>query len=155
MQITARQDVEAPLDVVFREASDFAAFERQALRRGADVRRLDRGGEVGEGSAWELEFRYRGREREVRIDVVQFDQDQAYALTSSSAGLEGLTYVEFVAMSGTRTRVSMATELTAKTLPAKLLLQSLKLAKGQLNRRVGDRIAEFAREVEARWQRSR
>ena len=47
MRITARQDVEAPIAEVFAQATDHVGFERQALRRGADVRRTDR---LGEGA---------------------------------------------------------------------------------------------------------
>ncbi|SHI77102.1 SRPBCC family protein [Wenxinia saemankumensis] len=153
MQITAREDIEAPIEAVFAEASDFPAFERQALRRGADVRRVDGEGEIGEGTAWEIRFQFRGREREVRADIVQFEPPQAYAVTSSTGGLEGLTYVECVALARSRTRITMVTEFSARTLPARLLLQSLKLARGKLTKRLTARTAHFAREVEARWQR--
>jgi len=52
MKFSTREDVEAPVDYVFGQISDFGAFERQALRRGADVRRLDSGPFVT-GSAWD------------------------------------------------------------------------------------------------------
>ena len=43
MKFSTREDIEAPVDHVFAEVSDFAGFERRALRHGADITRLDEG----------------------------------------------------------------------------------------------------------------
>jgi len=37
MKFAAREDIEAPIEYVFSQISDFPALERSALRRGADV----------------------------------------------------------------------------------------------------------------------
>ncbi|GGL69565.1 SRPBCC family protein [Wenxinia marina] len=153
MQISTQQDVEAPIEVVFRQVSDFAAYERQAMRRGADVRRLDGADEVEEGSAWQIRFQFRGRERDLRADLVAWEPPESFSVTSSTGGLEGLTTVDCVALSRTRTRVTLKTELTAKSMPARLLLQSLKIARGNITRRLDTRAEAMAREIEARWSR--
>ena len=41
MRFTTKQDIEAPLDFVYNTMIDFEAWERSAMRRGAEVERTD------------------------------------------------------------------------------------------------------------------
>lgn len=41
MQFSSVQDVNAPLDFVFQQMSDFESYESYGLRTGADVERAD------------------------------------------------------------------------------------------------------------------
>ena len=71
MKVTAREDIEAPLDKVFTELCDFESIERQALRRGIEVRRTDTVAGLGEGMTWHARFRFRGKERALRGKIAQ------------------------------------------------------------------------------------
>ena len=42
MKLSSRQDIEAPVAFVFDALNDFQAWERAALRRGAEVARTDK-----------------------------------------------------------------------------------------------------------------
>ena len=65
------------------------------------------------------------------------------------------TIVELVALSRGRTRLSFVADVHPKNLGARLVLQSLKLAKASVTRRFEQRIATYARELEDRYsQRS-
>ena len=58
MKLATREDIDAPIEAVFEQLSDFDGFERAALRRGAEVRahrRADR--HVGAGMAWKRRVR--------------------------------------------------------------------------------------------------
>ena len=49
MRFTTKQDIEAPLDFVYRTMTDFEGWERAAMRRGAEVERTDKLTRVGPG----------------------------------------------------------------------------------------------------------
>ena len=153
MQFKSREDIEAPIDFVFAQVTDFPSFERQALRRGADVRRQDSNPEPGLGSAWDVTFKYRGKDRKLRAEVVHFDAPNSYLLKVTSGGITGETLVDLVPLSRRRTRLTVLTEMAATGLTARLLLQSLKLAKTNIGKRMSGRIASFAADVEERFAR--
>lgn len=148
MQLTATEDIEAPLDRVFAAVTDFDSIERQALRRGVDVRRTDTLTGPTEGMAWRAEFGFRGKPRTLQISMAQFTPPEQLVFDSASGGLEAQLVLDLVALSRTRTRVNIVTELKPTTLSARLLVQSLKLAKGGIDKRFRHRVAGFAKDLE-------
>lgn len=153
MKFSAREDINAPADHVWTEVCDFAGFERQAMRRGADVQRVD-AGPVVEGSAWDVAFSFRGKDRQLRAEVTRLDGPNGLTLNTTSSGIDGVVTIELVPLTPQRTRFAMSVEMSAKTLPARLLLQSLKLAKANLTNRYKKRIGDFAEEIERRYVRA-
>lgn len=150
MQLTAVEDIAAPMDHVFSELSHFDAIERQALRRGMDVRRTYRAAmpEIGEG--WTVKFRFRGKDREAKILLEAFDPPQFLAFTGASGGLDTVTQIELVPLSPKRTRVNVLFKMSPNTLSARLLVQSFKLARSNINKRFKSRMASYAREIEGK-----
>jgi len=148
MNFTASEDVEVPIDVLFARVTDFPAFERSALRRGAEISRTDSRAELGVGMAWDIKFMLRGKRRQVQSQLVRCDPPNTLHFRSKSDGMTSLFKVELVALSRTRTRLNLDLELTPQSLSARLLVQSLKLARGNLRRRLAKRLAAFARETE-------
>lgn len=151
MQFTAREDIAAPLGHVFARVTDFAAFERAALRRGAEVRRLDSRTTSGAGMAWHARFSLRGRQREIETELTGYDPPNGIAVEMRSPALEGALMVDLVALSRERTRLTVSLTVKPRTLAARLMLQSLKLARGNIARRFRGRIAHFAQEIEDRF----
>jgi hypothetical protein len=153
MDFILREDIAAPVAQVFAQATDFAAFERQALRRGADLRRLDRMPQPGPGAAWRAVFPFRGREREVELRLDRIESPVLAEGGFRGQNLEGRLRAECLALSRTTTRLTLTLTVEGRTLPARLFVQSLRLARGNLERRAGARLAAWARDVEGRWQR--
>ena len=150
MQLTAREDIEAPIDRVFAELSDFENIERQAMRRGIDVRRTDSLPQPGKGTSWTAKFKFRGKSREAVIEIVEYAPPDRMRFQSVVGGLTTATVLELVALSRNRTRVSIASDLTPRTLSARLLVQSLKLAKGGIDKRFRKRVGLLAKDLENR-----
>ncbi len=151
MQISAREDIQAPIEAVFDMVSDFGRFERLAMRRGIEVRRTGGFSVPTVGCQWEAEFNVRGRKRQISVEMAEFDRPGQMCFNAAGKGLQGLTEIEFLPLSQRQTRLAVGVSLSAKTLPARLFLQSLKLGKSRFRRQFQMRLSEFAREVEARY----
>lgn len=151
MKFTAQEDIEASIDHVFSQVSDFAALERSALRRGAEVQRVVDLPEPGPGMKWDTAFMLRGKRREMTIELVEFDRPNGMVMISTSPNTSGRMVLDLVALSRGRTRLNLTIDVAPKTLAARLVFQSLKLARGNLNRKFRKRIAEFARDLEDRF----
>ena len=154
MKFSTKEDIEAPVDAVFDMLCDFESFERSAMRRGADVQRLDALTAPGVGMTWHAVFQLRGKRREIELEMVTFERPNEIVLESTSPGLIGEMGFELMALSRGRTRVTVEMEVKPLNLSARLLVQSLKLAKGSLNRKYKMRIAEYAKGMEERYSRT-
>lgn len=150
MKLSTREDIAAPIETVFREISDFDAFERAALRRGAEVVRTDGSGQYGKGMTWRAQFPFRNRERVADLELTDFDAPNGLTLFSKVSGIEATVMVELVALSRVRTRMNMSIDMRPKSIPARLMIQSLKLAKTNMTKRFERRVSDFAQHIEDR-----
>ncbi len=150
MELNIRHEIDAPIEFVFDQVSDFTAFERQAMRRGAEVTRT--GGAEAE-AAWQVGFPFRGSERRMQLRVIRFATPEAIDLSAESDGVTGLIKVGLVPLSPQRTALAVGLTLAGSSIGSKLVVQSLKLARGTLETRFSNRVEGYAYEVLARWQR--
>ena len=153
MKFSTRSDIEAPIDHVFAEMSDFSNFERAAMRRGAKVQRVDKQDVIGPGMAWQAEFKFRGKLREVRIDLEDYEQPTLMSFAGKSAGLTGFCEIELIELSPKKTRMHLSFDLRPQTLSARLLVQSMKLAKGTIEKKFDARVADYAKDISDKYTR--
>ncbi len=154
MRLETRSDIDAPIDFVFAGVSDFPAFERRALREGAAVTRQDTGA-VQVGSAWDIAVPMRGRDRRFAAVLTAMTAPDGYVVTTQSDGLTITTQVALIALARNSTRVAVTIDLAAQTLTARLLVQSLKLAKGRLTDRIAARVQDYATRIAEDYRKSR
>ena len=152
MRFTTKQDIEAPVAFVFKALSDFDIWERAAMRRGAEVERTDKRLVSGPGMSWKAQFSYRGRARLIDLQLVTFDAPTQLAFAGQSQAVEGTAQVDMMEMSSRRTRIHVVTEVTPRTLAARLFLQSLRLARARIDRKFEQRIAQLAADIEHRYR---
>lgn len=155
MKLTTRQDIEAPAAFVFEALMDFDAWERAALRRGAEVARTDRLREVLPGLSWLVKFAYRGKERKLALRLTHLEQPTTLAFSGTGTSLDGLAGIDLMELASRRTRISVTLDVRPKTIGARVILQSLRLAKARINRRFADRIGHYCSEIETRYRTSR
>lgn len=155
MKFSTKEDIEAPIDAVFDMLCEFDTFERAAMRRGAEVQRVDTLVTPGAGMQWEAAFNMRGKRREVKVEMMSLEKPSEMRLETVSPGLVGDMSFELMSLSRGRTRVLAVLEIKPKSLSARLLVQSLKLAKTSLTKKYKTRIADYARNMEDRYQLSK
>ena len=154
MQLSTNEDIEAPIEYVFAAITDFDGFAKQAMRRGAEVTRMDTLTEVGEGMIWQTGFDFRGKRRDMRIELTELDKPNRVCAHNTLPGMTGSLVLDLVALSRQRTRLSIDLQLSPQSLSSRLLVQSLKLARGNLTKRLGKRLTEFSRQTEENYQRT-
>jgi uncharacterized protein YndB with AHSA1/START domain len=148
VKFSTRQDIEAPVDRVFAALGDFAAFERAALRRGAEITRLDGLPEPGPGMAWAATFPWRGKARQVRCALHDYTPPESMRFQAEGDGITLTLLLGLMALSRGRSRLGVELELRPLTLTARLMLQTARLGKTRLTRRFEARVAAFALRVE-------
>ncbi len=153
MKFSTREDIEAPAELVFDSMSDFAMFERAALRRGAEVSRVDRLAETGPGLTWSLRFPLRGKMRRVVCELARLDRPEAMHLTAESTGFQIWLTVQLVTLSRSRTRVQVDLEVKPRTMTARLIMQTVRLNRASYARRFEGRVQKYASELELRHVR--
>ncbi|WP_204115610.1 SRPBCC family protein [Shimia biformata] len=154
MEIKSKATLDVPIEDVFATLSDFEGYERSALRRGIEVERLDTLGGAGVGAKWDLKFQFRGKDRQLELELVEYNRPEEMVFKSHMQGLDVDSRVELVALSRTRTRINVAADLKPQSLPSKLLVQSLKLAKAKIAKRMDRKLAGHAKDIEDRYRRS-
>lgn len=155
MRFSSRTDIEAPADFVFRVLADVDHWERAAIRRGAEVVRTERprlGGAPGVDPVWLIRFMFRGRERRITLRLGNVVPPERLGFSWVGQLFEGWGSVELIALGARRTRLTLVSEVKPKTLAARLILQSLRLARGKVRARMDRRLATAAAEIAARWQ---
>ena len=153
MKFSTKEDIEVPIEACFDMVTDFEVYERAGLRRGADVVRVDSLRQPGVGAAWNVKADFRGRTRKFDIEVAEYDAPSKINVGAQSGGMLAGVLVELVALSPNRTRMRVELDVKPKTLSARLLLQSAKLARNRLNKRYKNRVAHFAADLEERHKR--
>lgn len=148
MRFTTREDVAATPEHVFSMLTDFEAFEREVLRRGADVTKTGDHSQAGAGQGWVIDFTYRGRARKLVSELERFEPGRALLAEGKIAGLSGTLLFDLVPLSPKLTRLTVDLDMKPNTLSARLFVQSLKLTKGLLMKRYRGRVKRLARLIE-------
>ena len=152
MKFSAQEDISAPIERVFAALCEFETFERLAMRRGAELQRVDPLIQPGVGMRWKVKYVARGRKRTFDLELIEFDPPKQMLFSAKSNGIDATFTVDLLALSRNRTRMAVALDMKPLNLSARLLIQSLKLAKSSLTKKFKDRVADYAKNLGERLQ---
>lgn len=155
MKFKVSEDVDAPQAMVWARFTDFSGFEQDIRGRGATVTRVGNWQEAAEGVEWRGEVTVRGKARPVSSKVTRLVPQELCVIESRVGGMDCYYEMSFVPLSAEVTRVALVLDLSADTLTARLLLQTLKLARGKVLQRLQGLIARQGNAVEAAYRRGR
>lgn len=152
MLFSTKEDVGAPIEWVWSQITDFAAFEQLARERGATVQRMDAAPVATAGSGWKGRAKFRGKDRDVIAKIIGMAPPNTLNIEGNSNNFNLALEVELVALNPNRTRMRVAFEAKPSTLSARLIMQSARLARTSLTKRYKGRIAKFADTLDTRYR---
>jgi hypothetical protein len=155
MKLTAKTDLEAPVEFVHAYLCDDAAWEREAIRRGIEVERPADMPLTGVGAGWRIRVPFRGRIRDVLLRLDDLVQNQSIAYSFEGQALVGTTVMETKALSPRSSRLKVTIDAKPKTLTARLFLNTLRLARRKVEDRLEKRISQLADRIEERYAREK
>ncbi len=148
MKLTLGREIDAPQAEVFDEIAAFDALERMARDRGVHLVRSDDGAAGPAGATWTVRFDLKGRVRKGIARVVAFEPAERIALAADLDDVTALAAVDLAPLPSRTTRLTGSVDLRPASIPGRLLLHSLKLARGSLERRLARGLDAFAGRLE-------
>jgi polyketide cyclase/dehydrase/lipid transport protein len=155
MKFETIEEVDAPQDFTFGRFTDFCRYEKLAHSYGAELRRVGGFAEIGEGATWRGSIPIKGRTRGVEAVVTSYDPSDHARIDTAVGGMNVVFEMRFEALGDEKTKLIAVAELQAKTLAARLVIQSAKLARKRLQAKITSKIVALANEYEDAWRRER
>lgn len=150
MRFSFREDTALPADQLFAALSDFARIERMMARGGADVRRVDPAQQPGVGMAWDIAFDLQGKQRALRLTITRFDPPEEIVIHGQGDAVDLEVTVTVIALTRAKSRMMLDVEAKARNMRARLMLQTARLGKAQLDRRLAQRVSAFLDDLAAK-----
>lgn len=104
---------------------------------------------------WDVAGDIRGKRRKLSIELTEHRPDNLMKFFVKSSGIEASATMEAMALTRKQSRIKVTTVLKPKTISARLILQSAKLAKNSMNRKFNHRFWTYANYIEGNYNKSR
>ena len=148
MKLTAKADIAAPIDLAFEGLRDPDRLEQTVRARGGSIRR-NPAGPMTKGTQWDARIAFRGASRHVNFIVTRLDAPKAMRFQGNGAAFDITVDVELAVVGASTTLLTVTTQGEPRTLPARIMMQSLKLAHGQMLARYRAQVVDYVAELES------
>ncbi|SFR08945.1 hypothetical protein SAMN04515673_105154 [Poseidonocella sedimentorum] len=143
-----------PIGVLYGRISDVDMLERLALRRGIEVQHRASTPRFAAGAVWDVRFHLRGRDRTLVTTLTGLEAPHSLRVEAVGTGLDAALAVDLVALSRSRTRLALDFVIRPRSMPARLLVQTMKLSRRRLKQTLTDRLEGVARRIENDYRRA-
>ena len=154
MKLTARTDIDAPFGFVYESLADHESWVREATARGLAIERLADAPVSGPGAGWLAQVPFRGKLVALELQVADQKPSEQLGYSLRTNSFDGTITLSVMALSARRTRLHMAIEISPRTVIARVLINTLRLAKGRAQARMDHRLAQMGGQIEGRWRDS-
>ena len=155
MKFKTTEDVDAPPDLTFARLTDFGGIEAELARHGAALARVGNWQAPEAGRGWRGTVRVRGQVRPASSEIVDWTAPTLCTIRSTVGGMDAVFEVSLAPLRPDLTRVQAVLELSARTLSARLALQTLKLGRARVLQRLQGYLARQGNLAEEDWRRAR
>lgn len=132
MKLKISQDAEAGADTVYAGLMDMPRYEAALHDRGIELKRRGGWGVPEIGAGWTGRADIRGKIRQIEAEITAMEPGRGVSVAARIGGLRMEHVVTLVPLGQAVTRVNLVTDLRPDTLTARLLVQSLKLARARV-----------------------
>lgn len=143
MKFSTRINVDVSPTQLFDRVADFDRLERVLMQNGASVERIDPALDPGTRMGWNVAFRWRGKQRKLRIEVDRYDWPDSFSMVGQSDSLGIMIGATVIGLNRKRSRLIFEMEISPRNMRARLMIQTAKLGKARLDRRFEKRVQEF------------
>lgn len=155
MKLTAKTDLDAPAGFVYDCLADHASWERDAVQRGIEVERPADMPLSGLGAGWLVKVPFRGQPVAILLRLEQQVPPERLGFAMQSKAIEGDFVLNVIELSPRRTRLQLVMDVKARTIAARLLLNTLTLARGRVQARVEKRVRQIGAMIQDRHLRGK
>lgn len=155
MNFKVSEDIDASADITWARFTDFSGIEADISGRGVELSRVGNWETATEGCVWRGSVKIRGRVRPVASEISVLTPPERCEIRTVIGGMEAVYEMTFLALRDDMTRVQVVMDLSAKTLSARLVLKTLKLARGRVLQRLQGLLARLGNLAEDDYRRSR
>ena len=148
MKLKVSDDAERPVDQVFASLTDYAVIEADLRAAGFTIRRISDWTVLKPGVAWTGRGEVRGKVRSVEAKVSAIEPGRMVEIEAKVGGMRMAHETRLVPLGERVTRINITVDLRPDTLSTRLLIQSLKLARGRVLDRMQRRLAADIRRIE-------
>lgn len=149
MNLTFQEVIAAPRAAAFGGLTDFDALIAAFMPSGAQVTRLDGPGPVCVGSAWRAVVALHGLERVLTARLDSLLPQEGFSICGELEDLRADLDVALCPAGDGRTRAIVDLNLSPRGVAGRLLIQPLRLVRGQITEKLAMRLARYARHIEA------
>ncbi len=143
MQFKHKQIIDTPVDYAFTRASDFARFEKQSSDKGFGFKRHGHA-KIEIGTQWNITLPFRGRRRKFMAELCEFIPPRVISYKSTSMKYQAALSLTFTPISAQKCRMDMLMVAQARSLGARMLFGSIRLARRRINKRLRREMQEMA-----------
>jgi uncharacterized protein YndB with AHSA1/START domain len=150
MKLNTHHELNASIDRVFDALSNTDRWEVAARRRGVGVVRAAYFTDLREGAAWDVKASFRGKPREIRLTLTELRRPERMVFSGTSEMFRAEVACDLGPIPAGRTRIDVSVDVKPNTLAGRIMLQSLALAKGKVQKRFAQRVGQLLKELDKR-----